>query len=82
MSDKLVIYFSASAGSVTKRVAEKLANAIDADIFEIEPETEYTEADIKWTNPLARCNKEKLGRKDVPFKKRIENLSDYETVYI
>jgi flavodoxin len=42
----LVTYFSASG--VTKRVAEKVANALDADIFEIAPETPYTAADLDY----------------------------------
>ena len=37
MSKKLVAYFSASG--VTAKVAETLAEAIGADIFEIEPES-------------------------------------------
>ena len=38
MSKKLVAYFSASG--VTAKVAETLAEAIGADIFEIEPRSE------------------------------------------
>ena len=41
MSKKLVAYFSASG--VTAKVAETLAEAIGADIFEIEPKVPYTE---------------------------------------
>ena len=44
MSKKLVAYFSASG--VTAKVAETLAEAISADIFEIEPKVPYTEADL------------------------------------
>ena len=58
---RLVAYFSASG--VTKGLAEKLAEAIETDIFEIAPVEPYTEADLKWTNPLARCNREKAGKK-------------------
>ena len=36
MSKKLVAYFSASG--ITAKVAENLADAIGADIFEIQPE--------------------------------------------
>ena len=35
MSKKLVVFFSASG--ITKKVAQKLAKAIDADLFEIQP---------------------------------------------
>lgn len=54
MSRKLVAYFSTSG--VTAKVAETLAEAIGADIFEIEPKTPYTKADLNWENknPVAR----------------------------
>lgn len=45
MSKKLVAYFSASG--ITAKVAEDLADAIGADIFEIRPEVPYTKADLK-----------------------------------
>ena len=68
MGKRLVAYFSASG--VTKGLAEKLAEAIEADIFEKAPVEPYTEADLKWTNPLARCNREKAGKKDVAIKEK------------
>ena len=46
MSKKLVAYFSASG--TTARLAETLAEAIGADIFEIKPEVPYTRADLNW----------------------------------
>ena len=52
MSNKLVAYFSASG--VTAKVAETLAEAIGADIFEIEPKVPYTEADLNWMDKNAR----------------------------
>ena len=60
----LVAYFSASG--VTARVAQAVAEAADADLFEIKPEKPYTGADLNYMNPIARCNREKLGKKDVP----------------
>ena len=80
MSKKIVTYFSASG--VTKSVAERLAKVAEADLFEIKPANPYTEADIKWTNPLSRCNKEKIGRKDVPVKGSVSDFDKYEIVYI
>ena len=52
MSNKLVAYFSASG--VTAKVAETLAEAVGADIFEIEPKVPYTEADLNWMDKKAR----------------------------
>ena len=46
MSRKLVAYFSASG--VTAKLAEQLADAIGADLFEIEPKIPYTQADLNW----------------------------------
>ena len=40
MSKRLVAYFSASG--ITAKVAENLADAIGADIFEIQPEVPYS----------------------------------------
>ena len=48
MDKILVAYFS--AGGSTKRVAEKLANGLKADLFAIEPEVAYERADLDWTD--------------------------------
>ena len=80
MSKKLVAYFSASG--VTAKLAKKLAETIDADLFEIKPVEPYSEADQNWKNPLARCNKEKIGKKDVPVSGIVENMDEYDTVYL
>ena len=76
----LIAYFSASGytGSLAKRVAE----AAGGDLFEIRPVEPYTEADLKWTNPLARCNREKIGKKNVPIESRVENFDEYELILI
>ena len=77
----LVAYFSAEAGK-TRKIAEELSKSINADLFEIRPEAPYTAADLKWTNPLARCNREKIGRKDVPIAEKIANWDEYDTIYL
>ena len=76
----LITFFSAEGH--TAALAQQLAEEIDADIFEIKPEQIYTKADIKWTNPMARCNKEKFGKKDVPVSGTVENFDEYECVLI
>ncbi len=80
MRNILVAYFSAEG--TTAKVAQQLADAIGADLFEIKPQQPYTAADLQWMNPLARCNKEKFGKKDVPFEGAIQNLSDYDLILI
>ena len=76
----LVTYFS--VGGRTAKIAKEFAEKIGADVFEIVPEQPYTAADIKWINPLARCNKEQRGNKDVPVAGRVERFAEYDTVYI
>ena len=76
----LVTYFSAEG--TTAKVAKELAEKISADVFEIVPQEPYTKADIRWINPIARCNKEKFGKKDVPVAGTVDNFAEYDTVYI
>ncbi len=77
----LIIYFSAESGT-TARVAKDAAQALGADLHEITPEKPYTAADLRYTNPLARCNREFMTKKDVPVAGKIENFADYDTVLI
>lgn len=76
----LVTYFSAEG--TTAKVAKELAEKIEADIFEIVPAEPYSKADIRWVNPLARCNREQLGNKEVPVSGKIDGFEKYDTVYI
>lgn len=77
----LVAYFSAEAGK-TRNIAKALAEKTESTLFEIMPEKPYTDADLKWTNPLARCNREKIGRKAVPIAGEVENWEAYDTVFL
>ena len=76
----LAAYFSASG--TTTAVAEAIAKETGAELFEIRPEKPYTDADLKWTNPLARCNREKLGKKDVPVAGKVEDFEGYDLVFL
>ena len=81
MSNKLVAYFSASG--VTAKVAETLAEAIGADIFEIEPKVPYTEADLNWMDKKARST---IEMSDPAFRPEIavkrDNMKDYDTIFV
>ena len=77
---KLVVYFSATG--VTEKVAEIIKKTANSSIFEITPEEPYKDSDLKWLNPLARCNKEKIGRKDVPIARNIDNMRDYGFIFL
>lgn len=56
MAKKLVAYFSASG--VTAKVADMLADAVGADIHEIQPKVPYTRADLNWMNKKSRSSVE------------------------
>jgi flavodoxin len=77
----LVAYFSAESGR-TANVAKSLAAAIGADLFEIKPEKPYTSSDLNYMNPLARCNREHITKKQVPVSGKVENFVEYDTVLI
>lgn len=81
MSRKLVAYFSASG--VTKAVAERLAKAAGADLFEIRPAVPYTRADLDWTNKKSRSSMEMSDPDSRPeIACRLSNMADYDTVFI
>lgn len=56
MSKTLIAYFSACGN--TKALAERLAKAKEADLFEIAPVAPYTPEDLDFTNPASRCSAE------------------------
>lgn len=76
----LVTYFSASG--VTKKVATTLANAINADLIEIEPVQKYTGQDLDWTNKNSRSTLEMKDLKSRPEIKEIDSLNKYECVFV
>ena len=77
----IILYFSAERGA-TKTVAGRMAVAIGAELFPIEPEKPYSAADLNYMNPLARCNREKIARKDVPSAKAPQDFSAYDLVLV
>ena len=81
MSKKLVTYFSASG--VTKAVAEKLAQAVSADIYEIAPKVLYTAADLDWRDKTSRSTVE---MNDLSYRPEMAegdvDISAYDTVYV
>ena len=81
MSKILVSYFSASG--VTKSVAEKIANAINGDLFEIEPAQKYTLEDLDWTNKQSRSSIEMQDKTFRPqILNKVSNITEYDTVVL
>ena len=81
MSKALVAYFSASG--VTAKVAEKLAGAIGADLYEIKPEQTYTDKDLNWQDKQSRSSVEMNDRSSRPaIGNKVENMEQYDTVFV
>ena len=81
MSKTLVAYFSASG--VTKKAAQKLSEAIGADIYEIKPAVPYTAADLDWTNKQSRSSLEMRDTACRPaLAAAVENIQQYDTVFV
>ena len=81
MSKKLVAYFSATG--TTKKAAERLAKAADADLFEIAPVTPYTKADLDWMDAKSRSTVEMKDPGSRPeLAAALPNAADYDTVYV
>lgn len=79
----LVVYYSASGN--TEKVANYIKDALNADIFEIEPAQEYTTEDLRWSNSESRVSREhdNSSLRDVPLKNTsVENWDSYTTVFI
>ena len=81
MSKKLVAYFSASG--VTAKVADMLADAVGADIYEIRPEVPYSKADLNWMNKKSRSSVE---MNDKSFRPTIADtdakIDQYDTIFL
>ena len=79
----LVVYYSAQ--SHTESVAKRIANNLNADIFEIEPVDEYTSEDLNYSNSTSRVSKEHNDEslRDVELKNtKVDNWDSYDTVLI
>ena len=81
MARKLVAYFSAIG--VTAKVAELIADAAGADVYQIQPEVPYTAADLNWMDKNSRSSIEMNDKKIRPaMVKRNLQVEDYDVVFL
>ena len=81
MTKALVAYFSASG--TTGRVADRLAQATGADLFEIVPEVRYTSADLDWRNKRSRSSVEMNDSSARPaIASRVADMAAYDVVFV
>lgn len=79
----LVAYFSGTGS--TKRVANYINDELNSTIFEVEPEQEYTSADLNYNNASSRVVQEHNDESKQDIKLKVttpENFSSYTTVFV
>ena len=77
----LVAYFSATG--TTRGVAEKLAEGLSADLYEIVPEVPYTAADLNYNDRKSRTSIETDDPSCRPaIAGELPDLTGYDTVFI
>lgn len=74
------VYFSATG--TTERMAKNAAQAMGADIFEIEPVHKYTDADLNWHDKKSLSSTECNDPKSRPAIKNKIDISAYDTVVL
>ena len=81
MAKKLVAYFSASG--VTAKVADMLADALGADIHEIQPKVPYTKADLNWLNKKSRSSVEMNNKTFRPeIAESNVQIAEYDVIFL
>ena len=81
MAKTLVAYFSATGR--TAKAAELLADALGADIHEIQPKVPYTKADLNWLNKKSRSSVEMNNK---TFRPKIAEsnvqIAEYDVIFL
>lgn len=81
MRKKLVAYFSASG--ITAAAAKALAEAAEAGLYEIKPQTPYTRADLNWQDKKSRSSVEMNDKSfRPPLADRDARIEDYDTIFL
>lgn len=77
----LVAYFSATGN--TEGIAQKLAEGLEADLYEIVPETPYTSDDLNYSDSSSRSSVEMNDPDARPgISGSVENMEQYDVVLI
>ena len=81
MAKKLVAYFSATGR--TAKAAELLADALGADIHEIQPKVPYTKADLNWLNKKSRSSVEMNNKTFRPeIAESNVQIAEYDVIFL
>ena len=77
----LVAYFSATGN--TRPLAQAISDSLGADLYEIVPETPYTQDDLNYHNDDCRANQEQNDDAARPaISGSVENMEDYDVIFL
>lgn len=77
----LVAYFSATGN--TAALAQRLAGAINADLFEIKPQKPYSAADLDWQNDQSRSSLEMKDTSSRPeIASKLADINQYNVIFV
>ena len=81
--DKSIVVAYFSATGTTQGVAELLAQAAEADVLPIEPQTPYSDADLDWRDSTSRSSVEMKDPSSRPaITTAADAVADYNTVFV
>lgn len=82
-TDSTILVACFSATGNTWPLAEYAAEFLNADLFRIEPEIPYTEADLNYGDSASRANQEMNDETSRPaLKATVENIEQYDTILL
>lgn len=73
----MVVYFSWSRN--TQNISKEIQKQTNLDIFEIVPEVTYSD---DYDTVVDDAKKEQLEKSRPKIKNKIENIDEYETIYV
>ncbi len=80
-SNILVAYFSCTG--TTEQIAGWIAEETEADIYEIVPETPYTEDDLNYNDSSSRANQEQADSSARPaISGGVKNIEQYDVIFL
>lgn len=81
--DKKVLVAFFSCSGVTKNVAQTIADAAGADLYEIKPKVPYTAADLNWMDKKSRSSVEMKDPSSRPaIEGKVTNMDEYDIVFL
>jgi len=81
MKNVLIAYFSCTGN--TRFLAEQIARATNAELYEIKPKMPYSSEDLNWRNSSSRTNIEKNDPSSRPaISNNVDNMEQYDVIFL